>query len=98
MIYKKQMRQFGAEVKRLRLEKEFTQEELASRSDVDVRTIQRIEAGGMGPKGIPLNLVFSIVGALEISLLELMANIKVPKTGYVSLGKAPKPRSKKKKK
>jgi DNA-binding XRE family transcriptional regulator len=41
----KQLQTFGANVRRLRNEKELTQEKLAELADLNIRTIQKIEAG-----------------------------------------------------
>ena len=44
-IIRSQLRTFGANVRRERTAKELTQEKLAELVDVNIRTIQKIEAG-----------------------------------------------------
>jgi transcriptional regulator with XRE-family HTH domain len=97
MAFTRQIKQFGNEVKRLRTEKNLTQDELADACDIDVRTIARIESG-VGNYSVGLGILFSLCGALEVNPSELFANIKVPVTAYVGLGKTSKARTKKKKK
>ena len=49
-----QVKTFGANVKRLRKQKKLTQEKLAELSDLQPRTIQKIEAG-------QLNILFTTI-------------------------------------
>lgn len=42
---KSQLRTFGLNVSRLRNERGLTQEKLAERADLNIRTVQKIEAG-----------------------------------------------------
>ena len=44
-IEKDQLRRFGANVRRERTAKELTQEKLAELVDLNIRTVQKIEAG-----------------------------------------------------
>ncbi len=41
----KQLQTFGGNVRRLRAERNVTQEKLAEQADLNIRTIQKIEAG-----------------------------------------------------
>ncbi|MDQ6633023.1 MAG: helix-turn-helix domain-containing protein [Verrucomicrobiota bacterium] len=41
------MKRFGANVRRERVAKSLTQEKLAEKADLNIRTLQSIEAGGM---------------------------------------------------
>jgi transcriptional regulator with XRE-family HTH domain len=73
-----QLKQFGAEIKRLREAKSLTQQELAYKCDVDIRTIQRIETGEYG---IRIQILFALAVALELTPSELLAKIKLPVSG-----------------
>ncbi len=42
-----QLKRFGANVRRERVAKSLTQEKLAEKADLNIRTLQSIEAGGM---------------------------------------------------
>ncbi len=53
----------GQLIKELRLKKGITQEELAAKTDISVRTIQRIESGDVDPRAFTLQ---SIAAALEV--------------------------------
>jgi len=57
-----------SELKKIREEKNLTQEELAEKSGLSVRTIQRIEAG-TDPKGYTLKTLASSLGVIEKDLL-----------------------------
>ena len=56
----KTMRQpdLGLKIAELRKAKGITQEELSLRCNINVRTIQRIEAGSVSPRSFTLNLIF----------------------------------------
>ena len=41
----KQLKTFGGNVRRLRIEQNITQEKLAELADLNIRTVQKIEAG-----------------------------------------------------
>lgn len=58
----------GQLIKELRLKKGITQEELAAKTDISVRTIQRIENGEVDPRAYTLQ---SIAVALEVDFLVL---------------------------
>ena len=65
------LKQLGASIRRRRMQKELTQQRLAELSNLDIRNVQRIEAG-------EINLLFStfnrIRKALECSWEELAPN------------------------
>jgi transcriptional regulator with XRE-family HTH domain len=42
---KKQLQSFGSNVRRLRAQRDMTQEKLAELADLNIRTVQKIEAG-----------------------------------------------------
>lgn len=67
-----------SELKRIREEKHLTQEELAEKSGLSVRTIQRIEAG-TEPKGYTLRTLASTLEIAEKNLLiqDLPAEISI---------------------
>lgn len=60
----------GQLIKELRLKKGITQEDLAAKTDISVRTIQRIENGDVDPRAYTLQ---SIAAALEVDF-EVLAN------------------------
>jgi transcriptional regulator with XRE-family HTH domain len=60
----------GQLIKELRLKKGITQEDLAAKTDISVRTIQRIESGDVDPRAYTLQ---SIATALEVEF-EVLAN------------------------
>jgi transcriptional regulator with XRE-family HTH domain len=60
----------GQLIKELRLKKGITQEDLAAKTDISVRTIQRIENGEVDPRAYTLQ---SIAAALEVDF-EVLAN------------------------
>ena len=64
-----------SELKKIREEKNLTQEELAEKSGLSVRTIQRIEAG-TEPKGYTLK---TLISTLDISEKDLFPNILTEK-------------------
>lgn len=66
-----------SELKKIREEKNLTQEELAERSGLSVRTIQRIEAG-TEPKGYTLKTLASSLDVSEKDLL--IPNIAIEET------------------
>ena len=59
----------GNKVRELRIKKGMTQEELAEKTDLNVRTIQRIEKGEVDPRSYTLQV---IAAALEIEYNELV--------------------------
>lgn len=72
-----------SELKRIREEQNLTQEELAEKSGISVRTIQRIEAGA-NPKGYTLKTLASGLNVTEKALLtqdtpaEIKEEVKEP--------------------
>ncbi len=62
----------GLEIKKLRLEKGMTQEELADKTNLSVRTIQRIENGDVDPRAYTLQ---TIAAALEVEF-EVLNNVR----------------------
>jgi transcriptional regulator with XRE-family HTH domain len=63
----------GQTIREARLKKGMTQEELAEKTDISIRTIQRIENGEVDPRSYTLQ---SIAKVLEINYEEL-ANFKI---------------------
>jgi transcriptional regulator with XRE-family HTH domain len=59
----------GQLIKELRLKKGITQEDLAAKTDISVRTIQRIENGDVDPRAYTLQ---SIAAALEVDYAVLV--------------------------
>ena len=59
----------GNYIKEKRLQKGMTQEELALKCDITVRTVQRIEAGEVDPRSYTLQVIAS---ALEVDFQELV--------------------------
>lgn len=60
---------FGQRVKKVRLEKKLSQLQLANLSEIDVRTIQRIELFDHNPS---LDIVYSISLGLKMKISELL--------------------------
>ncbi len=67
----------GDYIREKRLQKGMTQEELAGKCDITVRTIQRIENGEVDPRSYTLQVIAS---ALEIDFQELV-NVDAPIAG-----------------
>ena len=65
----------GEVIKQLRLKKGITQEELAARTELSVRTIQRIESGEVDPRAYTLQ---AIAEALEVDF-ETFAESEISK-------------------
>lgn len=64
-----QLRAFGGNLRRERMARKFTQEQLAERVDLNIRTIQKIEAGQVN---ILLTTVLRLQKALGCSWAVLM--------------------------
>ncbi len=64
----------GSYIKEKRVQKGMTQEALAEKCDITVRTVQRIESGEVDPRSYTLQMIAS---ALEIDFQELV-NIDAP--------------------
>jgi transcriptional regulator with XRE-family HTH domain len=71
----------GNTIKEKRLQKGMTQEELAFKSDITVRTIQRIESGEVDPRSFTLQ---AIASALELDYNELINVDEPSKTEGIS--------------
>lgn len=69
--------ELGKKILELRKANGLTQEELVARCNINVRTIQRIEAGEVTPRS---HTVRSIFAALEIDLDQLQARAALPNT------------------
>jgi transcriptional regulator with XRE-family HTH domain len=54
--------ELGIKIAELRKAKGITQDELAAKCNINVRTIQRIETGSVTPRGFTLNLICSCLG------------------------------------
>lgn len=54
--------ELGQRLAELRKNKGFTQEEVAERSGVNVRTIQRIETGGVKPRTFTVKTILNSLG------------------------------------
>jgi transcriptional regulator with XRE-family HTH domain len=76
---KKNMHNIGKKIKEIRLTKGFSQEELAERSQLNLRTIQRIEKQETEPRGKTLHLLCK---ALQLNLddMQTILNQKTKKT------------------
>jgi len=61
----------GQRIKELRISKGYSQELLASKTDLNIRTIQRIESGESVPRGDTLNRLSEV---LDVSLDEIILN------------------------
>lgn len=66
--YNSEIRKLGKRIKKLREEKQISQQTLAGYCDVDIRTIQRIEKGEFGTG---LHILFALADAFKISVAEL---------------------------
>lgn len=68
-LYTAKIKRFGRKVKEFRLIQSLSQQELAYRCGVDIRTIQRIEKGEYG---LNLHVLFALGEALDIKAYELI--------------------------
>jgi len=68
----------GQTIREARLRKGMTQEELAEKTDISIRTIQRIENGEVDPRSFTLQ---SIAKVLEIDY-EYLVNYKLEQNGH----------------
>ena len=73
-IYLAQIKQFGRRIKRLREANLLSQQELAHRCEVDIRTIQRIERGDYG---VGLHILLALASAFNLSPSQLLSGIKI---------------------
>ncbi|NGZ89455.1 helix-turn-helix domain-containing protein [Psychroflexus maritimus] len=67
------MNSIASKIKEIRKSKGFSQEELAEKASVNLRTIQRIENGENQPRGTTLQLIASVLG---LSVEDLNAETK----------------------
>lgn len=67
----------GEKIRRKRLEKKMTQQELAQRSGIDAANIRKYESGKQNPK---IETIAKIAAALEVQPSELIAtmNLTIP--------------------
>ena len=65
---------FSRALKRLRIEKNLTQEELAQRSGVDYKYLQKLE--GQNPSSPTLSTLEKLANGLQIPLVELVQSIQ----------------------
>ena len=72
--YIKEIKQLGLKVKSLRESQSMTQQELASRCEVDIRTIQRIERGDFG---FGLHILFALSHSFKVKPTQLLEDIEV---------------------
>ena len=54
--------QLGQKILELRKQKGFTQEELVAQCNINVRTIQRIEAGEVNPRSYTVKIILEVLG------------------------------------
>lgn len=78
----------GELIKKLRLKKGITQEELSAKTDISVRTIQRIESGEVDPRAFTLQ---SIAAALDVDF-EVLAGAEETEVAVVETTKKEKSR------
>lgn len=76
----KELKRIGQKIKEIRIEKKLTQSSLSSYCDVDIRTIQLIEAGSLN---MSLKIFFAISNSLEISPCELLNNTELDNKGSI---------------
>ena len=55
--------ELGQKILELRKQKGFTQEELVAQCNINVRTIQRIEAGEVNPRSYTVKIILEVLGA-----------------------------------
>lgn len=72
--YSPQLIEFGLKIKRLREARSLTQQDLAGKCEIDIRSIQRIEKGEFG---LGLHILFALAAAFEMSPSQLLRGIKV---------------------
>ena len=81
----------GKRISELRKEKGLTQEELVEQCNINVRTIQRIEAGEVNPRSYTIKTILEVLGqnSKMIFLVFITFNImvKVVKMGRTMLTK-----------
>lgn len=68
------LKRFGANVRAARLERKWTQEDLADSADLSPVQVSRIERG---VREIRLTTLIKLFGALEVAPDELLRNLKI---------------------
>lgn len=68
LAYASQLKKLGKKIKKLRLSRGLTQQKLADASEIDIRTVQRIEKG---EHGVGLHIIFAIADAFEMTVSDL---------------------------
>ena len=71
-IYSLRLIKLGEIVKQVRQSKNYTQQSLAELSDIDIRTIPRVEKGCLN---LSLNIFISILVVLELDPTEVISKI-----------------------
>ena len=66
--------EFAKTLKRLRIEKNLTQEELAERADIDYKYLQKLE--GQNPSSPTLSTLEKLANGLNIPLAELIQSVQ----------------------
>ncbi|MBN3519861.1 helix-turn-helix transcriptional regulator [Algoriphagus lutimaris] len=78
--------ELGRKISEIRKAKGLTQEELVEMSNLNVRTIQRIEAGEVTPRSYTIKALFEALGIQEnIKLKEVENEKAVPSILYLAL-------------
>ena len=81
--------ELGQEIARLRKENGLTQEELVERCNINVRTIQRIEAGDVTPRSYTIKSILAAMNldleALKVSEAKVQFNIENKEKTYKTL-------------
>lgn len=72
--YTAQIKEFGLNIKRLRESIPLTQQDIADKCEIDIRTIQRIERGDYG---VGLHILLALSVALEVQPYQLLKPIKI---------------------
>lgn len=69
---KQQLKLFGANLRRLRVEKKLTQERLSELADLNIRTLQKMEAG---ESNVVVTTAARLRGALDCTWDQLMSRL-----------------------
>lgn len=69
--YTSEIKQLGKKIKKIRVSKKMTQQTLADLCELDIRTIQRIEAGEYG---IGLHTLYALADSLGLKASELLSH------------------------
>jgi len=73
LLKKQSIMTIGEYIKEKRLQMGMTQEELAAKTDISIRTIQRIENGEVDPRSYTLQMIAKV---LDIDFSSFMENVK----------------------